>query len=182
MEQNKNHKTIMTKELLHWILLSGGVVIISILSPQLPYALLKSYLHQRSRLKERLRYLEKKGWIKVEKQGDEVIIKLVEKGKLKAIKYQVDKLKIEKPEKWDGKWRLVIFDIPDKKKIAREVLRNKLKELGFRALQKSVFILPYPCKKEIEVIKSVYELWPYVDFITADEIDNQIKLIDKFNL
>ena len=182
MRKKNNNKRDITKKLLIWILASGGIVVLSLLAPQLPYQLLKSYLRHKSNLQKRLDDLEKRGWIKVEKQGNEVIVKLVKKGKLQIQKYQIDDLKIEKPEKWDGKWRIVIFDIPDKKKLAREVLRNKLNELGFRSLQKSVFVLPYPCKKEIEVIKSVYEIWPYVNFITADEIDNQKKLINKFNL
>jgi len=180
---NKKKQTrIDTKKLLLWILISGGMVTLSAMSPNLPYTLLKGYLRHRSRLKERLQSLEKRGWIKVEEEEDCYIITLVEKGKLKAIQYQIDDLKIQKPEKWDKKWRIVIFDIPNKKRIAREVLRNKLKEMNFYPLQESVFIHPYPCEKEIEVIKKAYEIWPYVNFITADKVDIQEKLKVKFDL
>jgi len=182
MRKNKEYKRDITKKLLLWILVSGGIVVFSMLAPQLPYQLLKSYLKHRAKLQKRLDDLEKRGWIKVKKQGDEIIVKLVKLGKLHTQIYQIDDLKLEKPTKWDGKWRLVIFDIPDKKKLAREVLRCKLKELGFYLLQESVFIHPYPCEKEIEVVKSVYEIWPYVNLIIADKIDTEDKLKKKFNL
>ncbi len=171
-----------SKKLLLWLLSAGGLVVLSILAPKLPYRLIKSYLRQRSRLKERLNYFEKKGWIKIEEKGDNFIVKLVEAGKLKAYQYQLDDLKITKPANWDGKWRIVIFDIPDKKKLARDVLRRKLKELGFFRLQKSVFVYPYPCRKEIEVIKSAYEIWPYINLIEANKIDQEDELKGKFDL
>ena len=46
-------------------------------------------------------------------------------------------------QKWNGKWLIVVFDIPEKKKRDRDVLRNKLYELGFGKLQRSVFISPF---------------------------------------
>ena len=81
-----------------------------------------------------------------EKEDGNVYIVLTKNGQKKALEYQINELKIKKPDKWDGKWRIVIFDIPEKKKKAREVLRAKLKDLGFKELQKSVFVLPYECE------------------------------------
>lgn len=46
-------------------------------------------------------------------------------------------------KKWDGKWRVVIFDIEEKERKNRDFLRVKLKELGFGMIQKSVWISPY---------------------------------------
>lgn len=46
-------------------------------------------------------------------------------------------------KKWDGKWRLVIFDISEKRKVKRETLRKKLLELGFGMWQRSIYISPY---------------------------------------
>ena len=52
----------------------------------------------------------------------------------------------------------VIFDIPEKKKPAREALREKLKDLGMKKLQHSIWITPFPCEKEINLIKTVFNL------------------------
>lgn len=111
-----------------------------------------------------------------------VKIILTKDGRQKALKYQIDEIKIKKPKKWDGKWRIVVFDIPEKKKKAREALRNKLQELGFRELQKSVLIFPYECENEIDFITEVFEIRQYVRFMRVDSFTNEEQFKIKFKL
>ena len=87
--------------------------------------------------------LRKNGFIKTIKEKDEnkIILKLTQKGK-----YQIEIERILENEKWDGKWRLVIFDIPEKKRRLRNTLRQRLKEWGFKYWQKSLWV----SKKELE--------------------------------
>lgn len=177
--ENTNKRTAQ-KEFLNWLLLAGGIVVLSMLAPNLPTQLLKGYLRHRAKLRARLLTLEKRGWIKVKQKGDEWEVKLVKDGKLIVQKYQTDKLKLKKPAKWDGLWRIVVFDIPEDKKLAREILRDKLKNLGFYQLQKSVFVHPYPCREEIEVIKNTYEIWAYIRLFEAQTVDAQEKLEEYF--
>ena len=66
------------------------------------------------------------------------IITLTEKGEKFALRFKIDEISIPIPVHWDKKWRIVIFDIPEKHKGAREALRIKLSELGFIQFQKSV--------------------------------------------
>lgn len=117
-----------------------------------------------------------------ENKDGEVEIILTKEGRKKAIKYQLDEMEIKKPEKWDDKWRMVIFDIPEKKKKAREALRNKLKDLGFKELQKSVFIHPYECEDEIDFITEVFEIRSYVRFGRLDTFTNEEQFKLKFKL
>ncbi|EKD56945.1 MAG: hypothetical protein ACD_58C00039G0006 [uncultured bacterium] len=175
-------KPIANKEILLWLLKIGGITCLSTLDPKLPTKLLKGYLKNKNRLKERLKRLEARKWIKISEVGDQIKLELVEDGIKKAYYYQLENLKIKKSEKWDGLWRVVIFDVPEEKKVARDVLRNKLKELGFVQLQKSVFVLPYPCKKEIDIIRETYKIWPHVTYMLVKEIDLQEKLVNHFNL
>lgn len=51
--------------------------------------------------------------------------------------------------KWDGLWRIVIYDVPEKKSVERNYLRRHLKEIGFRLWQKSTWITPLPVSKEL---------------------------------
>lgn len=97
--------------------------------------------------------LRKQGCIKVEKKNHQIYISLTEKGKKKAGIFQIDNLKIKKPKKWDKKWRLVMFDISDLRKIDREAFRGKLKRLEFYLFQKSVWIYPFDCQAEIELLR-----------------------------
>lgn len=115
-------------------------------------------------------------------KDDQTIVSITKKGKTEILKFDLDKMTIKKPQKWDRCWRLVIFDIPEHKKKAREALRFLLKRLEFFQLQKSVFIHPYECQKEIDFIKEVYEISPYVTYLKAKKIDNEGFLKNKFNL
>ncbi|OGD29854.1 hypothetical protein A2833_01605 [Candidatus Azambacteria bacterium RIFCSPHIGHO2_01_FULL_44_55] len=81
---------------------------------------------------------------------------------------------LEQPLVWDKKWRLVIFDIPEKRKIAREALRCKLKEMNFIKIQHSVWAVPFPCDKEINLIKTVFNLSSaWVNVIVAENLGDQ---------
>lgn len=117
-----------------------------------------------------------------ENYDNTVNITLTEDGEKKALRYKIDELRITPPNTWDRKWRLVTFDIPDKKKNAREAMRQKLKELGFYRLQKSVFIYPYECTNEINFINEVFEIRPYVTLVEATKITNEAALKLKFKL
>ena len=109
-------------------------------------------------------------------------VRLVENGKIKALRYELGDLQIETPTSWDGKWRVVVFDIPDKKRRARDALREKLQKMHFYPLQKSVWVHPYPCEKEIQFLCEFFEITPYVNIIVADNIYDDIKLRKYFNL
>jgi len=117
------------------------------------------------------------------KENDDIVkIVLTKEGKKRALQFQIDEIKIKKTEKWDGIWRIVIFDIPEKKRNARLALRLKLKDLGFKELQKSVFIFPYECEDEIDFIIEVFQIRPYVRFIRATSVTNEEQFKIKFNL
>jgi len=106
---------------------------------------------------------------------------LSEKGKVKALTFYFQNMKIEGRD-WDRKWRLVVFDIPEKLKKGRNALREKLKEMGFYELQKSVFVFPYECKDEIEFVIEFFELRKYVRFGILELIDNELHLKKIFEL
>jgi len=107
---------------------------------------------------------------------------LSKNGKQKALQFNIDTLEIEKPIIWDKKWRIVMFDIPEKLRRLRDTLRLHFREIGFIELQKSVFVHPYSCEKEIEFIVEFYNARKYVRFILAENIDNELHLKNKFNL
>lgn len=107
---------------------------------------------------------------------------LTDRGKEKLISFNIDNMEIKKPKVWDRKWRIVLFDIPEKHKPAREALRENLKRLGFYKYQESVLIHPYPCQDEIDYIIEYFNIRPYVRIITASTLDNEIHLRKIFSL
>lgn len=107
---------------------------------------------------------------------------LTDKGKKKAITFNIDNMKIKKPKFWDKKWRMVLFDIPEKHKKAREALRETLKKLRFYEYQKSVLVHPYPCQDEVNFIIEYFDIRPHVRIVTATEFDNELHLKNIFNV
>ena len=103
-------------------------------------------------------------------------------GKQRALRFNIDKMEIKRPTQWDKKWRVVMFDVPEKLKRLRDSLRLHFKEIGLIELQKSVFVYPYPCSREIEFILEFYNARKHVRFVLAEKIDNQLHLMKKFDL
>ena len=77
---------------------------------------------------------------------------------------------------------MVFFDVPEIEKQKREFLRKYLKKLGFYRYQKSVYIFPFECKKEVELIKKIVEGAKYMKYIVASEIEEEEKIKKYFNL
>lgn len=180
----------ITKDILLGLAVTGAVLIAAT-SPYFSLNLIraikkdkkyiKKYFEKR-KVERAFARLRKNRLVILQEKDGKFIVKLTEKGKRKVKEIQYEKLKIEKPDVWDGKWRIVTFDIPNKKNAAREALRRKIKELGFYFLQKSVWVYPYPCEKEIQFLVELFEVWPYVDIIVAKEISNDVKLKKHFRL
>lgn len=100
----------------------------------------------------------------------------------KAIRLVNEFRKIKRSKKWDKKWRIVIFDIPEKDRIFREILRKHLRSLGFMRLQNSVFVSIYPSERLIINLARLYSAESYVRVITASYIDNEKKLKKIFDV
>lgn len=130
-----------------------------------------------------LRDLRKNKFIEIKEKGGKFEIKFTKKGRERFKGIQLRDLKITKPPKWDRKWRVVVFDIPDKSyRRAREILREKLKEWEFYPLQKSVWVCPWPCEDEIRSIAELYEVSSYVNVIVADRIVDDALVRKHFNV
>lgn len=121
----------------------------------------------------RYKYLQRKLIKNVE------YFEITKKGKYKALKYR---LKERTKQKWDRKWRLIFFDIPQNKDFFRNKLRENLQLLGFKYLQKSVWVCPYNVRKELGIIVDYYNLHDYIQFAVIEFLENDSELKKKFNL
>ena len=140
-------------------------------------------IEQRRKFSQALWRLKKDRLIITSQKSDGTfVVQLTEKGKRKVKEFRLADMEVPIPKKWDGKWRIVIFDIPNKRNAGREALRNKIKELDFYQLQKSVWAFPYPCETEIEFITELFHLYPYVQIIEATRIKNDAKLRKYYGL
>lgn len=152
-----------SKEILKYLLLAGAISIAAS-SPYFIPQLIKNIRRNRryslngKKFTDAFSYLKKKGLIEVEKDGHNINIALTEDGRKRAGKYQIDDLRIKEPERWDKKWRVVIFDVPHGDRVKRNAFRYKLKSFGFYSLQKSVWIHPFDCEEEIKLLREFFGL------------------------
>ncbi len=126
--------------------------------------------------------LKKCGYLKGKIIKGEKKLYLTPKGRVEIIK-NILRQKKEKELKWDGKWRAIIFDVPEASRKDRDFLRRELCWIGFKELQKSVWIFPYEMKKELKVL---LKLWKAdfvgdIRFLTIEKIDEK-NLREYFNL
>ena len=73
-------------------------------------------------------------------------------------------------QKWDKKWRVVIFDIPQELHDKRNIFRARLKSLGFYMVQKSIFAFPYPCEEELARYCNQLKIGDYINVLLADDL------------
>jgi hypothetical protein len=99
-----------------------------------------------------------------------LVYRPTKRGKEKIKKFLFDDFKLSRPKKWDGKWRLVIFDIPERRRKDRAALRRKLLDLDFYQCQKSAWIHPFPCWEEIEFLKEILSIKAFVKLFLVDEM------------
>ena len=134
------------------------------------------------KLRDEIRQLYQSKLVESKENADgSYTLVLTEKGKLKGLTYHFQHMVIER-KNWDGKWRIVVFDIPEKLRRGRDALREKLIQLGFYELQKSVLIFPCECRAEIEFIIEFFQLREYVRFGVLEFIDNELHLKHYFKL
>lgn len=139
---------------------------------------MRKKIRQEWEIKKAIKDLQKMNYIKVSKNGKRVY--LIEKGALEFLKFN---LLTRKPD-WDRKWRVVIFDILEKKRGQRNFLRKQLKWLGFRELQKSVWVFPYDIKKELEELLTIcdFDAQGDIRFLTVEKIEDDRDLKREFGL
>ena len=124
------------------------------------------------RIRRSFSRLEKRGLIgRRSVRGQEYYI-LTPAGNDLAMRYKLKEMTIKRQKKWDGLWRLVMFDIPENKRPARRAIGYAIQKLGCLQYQKSVFITPYPCEEEIDFAGECFGVRKHIRIITAKDVED----------
>jgi hypothetical protein len=107
---------------------------------------------------------------------------LTEEGQMALIKYEIKQRPVPKQKHWDKKWRIVIFDVREKRKKHRNAIRGLLISLGFKLLNKSVWIFPYPCDDVVELAKTAYGVRHDAIYLVCNRFNGDEWLAFDFNL
>ncbi|TSC55284.1 MAG: phenylacetic acid degradation operon negative regulatory protein [Parcubacteria group bacterium Greene0416_79] len=109
-------------------------------------------------------------------------LELTEKGERTLREWERREYKIPCPKHWDGKWRILIFDIPETRKKLREKLRLTLRAIGFYRLQDSVWIYPHDCEDFITLLKADFKIGKDLLYLIAEGVENDSRIRDHFGV
>lgn len=136
----------------------------------------QSWPIDRDLFSRRLNSLKRSGLIRDLAEGE---IILTAKGLERINLLHLEKLTLRK-KKRDGFWRLIIFDIPETQKQARKLLRDKLLEFECYQLQKSIYVTPFVCEKEIGEIAKILSVSDGVEVIVAKSLGSKEDKIRRY--
>ena len=126
--------------------------------------------------------LREKGLIEIIEINGKKVARITEKGENKLDFLDKHHFQLKIPRKWDGRWRVVIFDIKESKSKTRFLLRNTLSQIGFVRLQNSVWLYPYDCEDLISLLKADFKLGRDVLYMIVEKLENDWHLRKAFKL
>jgi len=183
--EEENKKRVKRGEIQKLILESvkfAGILSVGLVAPQVIGAMGKLGLLPNRRQEEIVRSsaskLVKKGLL-VYQNGK---YELTEAGEKKLRHWELEDYKFKRPHKWDKKWRVIIFDIPEKKKKVRNQIRNLFISAGLFRLQDSVWVYPYDCEDIVGLLKTDLGVGRDLLYMIVDEIENDKHLREEFDL
>jgi DNA-binding transcriptional regulator PaaX len=166
----------------------AGVISIAVVAPNTLH-LLKPLITDKKSLSDRTRStrsafsrLLKAGYIRLEPTPKGRMVRLTAKGLQALAPFSRPGVKLKKPKKWDGKWRILTFDIKEARRSTRDNMRRMLMHIGFFPLQRSVWVYPYDCEDIIILLKADFKIGKDVIYIIADHIENDAALKKFFDL
>ena len=123
-----------------------------------------------------------KGYAAWSEKDGKKYLRITPKGR-KAFEFEQAKAALgNQKKKWDGRWRMVAFDIPERRRAVRFRLRAVMREIGFVRLQDSVWVYPYDCEDFIALLKAELKIGKDVLYAIADTIEYDKGLRQHFNL
>ena len=135
----------------------------------------------RERLYQSLKYLYRRNYVKLEHLKDgKIKISLTKQGTTIVKKLDIEHMQISKPSKWDTRWRVVIYDVPNWKNKNRLAFTDNLKRLGFVMIQKSVWAYPFHCHNEIMILRKYYDIEKYVVYLETAMVEDEDFLRQRF--
>ena len=123
-------------------------------------------------LRRTLERLHEQKLVEIQETEKEAVVKITRAGRERVLRYALDEMEIEEPATWDGKWRLIIYDVPVKKRYFQDLFRKAIKKLGLYQLQKSVFLTPYPCDGQIEFLREYFQVGGEVLYMIVERFEN----------
>jgi phenylacetic acid degradation operon negative regulatory protein len=126
--------------------------------------------------------LKRRGLVRAVERDGEHYLTLSREGAQAVQRYHFRDMVLSRSESWDGIWRIVIFDVPERHGKARRALSYKLHQIGALRLQDSVYIYPFPWKDEIDLVSEFFQVGAYMRYIEAARVEGDKELREHFDV
>ena len=123
-------------------------------------------------LKRTLERLQKEKLVRLGEKDGKQVAEITQAGRKKILRYALSETEVIKPKLWDGKWRLISYDIPLGKTRLRKSFRNYLLAWGFYPLHESVFLHAWPCEEQIEFLIEYLGVGENVRIFLVSKVEN----------
>jgi len=138
------------------------------------------FYHQ---VNDTLMRLANKGFVVFIRENGRKLVRITPAGRrVLALEEQKTTLQLQKKKRWDKRWRVVIFDIPEYRRGTRDKLRLTMRTAGFYRLQDSVWIYPYDCEDFMALVKADLQIGNAVLYMVVEKIENDSKVKTHFML
>lgn len=173
-------KALLIAAVIGGIMLIGGAPSPSVL---LPLGGKRNKYRFKHQVKTALSRLAQKGYIAFHEEKGMRYARITESGK-KLLEYEEQKaaLQLKRGKRWDKRWRIVIFDIPEIRRNVRDQLREVMRDAGFYHLQDSVWLYPHDCEDFIALLKADLKIGNAVLYLIVEKIENEKHLKEHFGL
>jgi phenylacetic acid degradation operon negative regulatory protein len=159
----------LSKDLLQFVLRCVSIGIGSVFGIQRELARLDQPPVSKRTLAQKLYYAKRRGYVVVTGNAEAAHYRLEPKGEQKLAQLSFSRIEFS-PQSWDGLWRIVMFDIPESHRSARDEIRRLIKQIGMRQLQQSVWLTPADCRSEFEQLVTAYGVNEHLVFVEAKTI------------
>ena len=126
--------------------------------------------------------LARKGYVRFEEVNGKKFLRITAEGRSALERAQKKAIAIQYKQRWDQRWRMVIFDVPEKRRSTRDRLRATVQSLGFLRVQDSVWVYPYDCEDLLVLLKAELRIGKDVLYAIVEKIENDGWVRDHFNL
>jgi len=163
----------------------AGVIAVAAIAPNAIQLLKTTGMTERLRHRSMsaLGRLKAKGEVEFLEMDGKKYARLTARGE-KTLAYAQEKLRLQdkKPRRWDRRYRLIIFDIPEKRRKTREHLRLVMRDIGFLRIQDSAWVFPYDCEEFVALLKADLHIGKDVLYAVIEEIENDAVIRRHFGL
>ncbi len=187
IEARKKRRYAYVQQALLATVALAGVVLVATIAPNAPAVLSKLSSFKRAQLRYQYRTalgrLAVQGHIVFEKRDGKQYARITETGR-QVLAFEQEKMKLSnmKKRRWNERWRVIIFDIPERRRRTRDRLRIIMQEIGFVRLQDSVWVFPYDCEDFITLLKAKLKIGAAILYMVVEHIENDKHLRAHFDL